>query len=128
MKKPSIFVIDDSNLMLSIIKQMITKPISNNYEVSCYDNYKELMNELDLLETCDVFIMDYDVPGINGIQFAEYLNLKNINKPIIFVTAHKDSCLLGKMKECSPNVKFIMSKPFTLNELNKTIKNVIKKK
>ena len=106
MKKPNIFVIDDSKLMLSMIKQMIMKPINNNYQVSCYDSYIELIHELDLLKMCDVFIMDYDVPGINGIQFAEYLYFKNKNRPIIFVTAHQDNCLLNKMKGCSPNVKF----------------------
>ena len=55
-----------------------------------FDSYEALQNRVD---DFDVFLMDYKMPGTDGMTFARGLREACQNKPIIFVTAYDDFVL-----------------------------------
>ncbi len=77
---------DDSHFVLmrrAILKELPTASVHHFQEPkSCLKRLNEIMP--------DVIITDYLMPGMNGIEFLEYLNSENLNIPIIMTTAHGD--------------------------------------
>ena len=69
----------------------------------------------------DLIISDIQLPGMNGIEMIEKLNLENpdFNTPIIVITADVSEDIkhsINSMENCD-----IITKPIQRNELNKIL-------
>lgn len=70
---------------------------------------------LDLLDRntqIDLVILDFAMPGMNGMEVARQLRTKVPSRPVIFVTGYADTSALGDIGETQ-----IVRKPFIGNEL-----------
>ena len=70
---------------------------------------------LDLLDRnaqIDLVILDFAMPGMNGMEVARQLRTKLPSRPVIFVTGYADTSALGDIGDTQ-----IVRKPFIGNEL-----------
>ena len=92
-------------------------------EVVSYDDGLELLDNCNLYEF-DFFIFDINVPNVNGLEILEFLRDKNIDIPVIIISALlniedvKRAYKLG----CSDYLK----KPFELIELELRMETILK--
>ncbi len=78
-----------------------------------YDGEKAL--EQSYLDNYDIYLLDVNVPEINGIKFLEMLRQGGDNRPTIFITSHQDKNTLQKGYESGCDD--YMKKPIDLEEL-----------
>lgn len=70
---------------------------------------------LDLLDQkaqIDLVILDFAMPGMNGMEVARQVRAKVPSRPVIFVTGYADTSALGDIDQTQ-----IVRKPFIENEL-----------
>ena len=70
---------------------------------------------LDLLDhnaRIELVILDFAMPGMNGMEVARQVRTKSPTRPIVFVTGYAETSALGDIDETQ-----IVRKPFIGNEL-----------
>ncbi len=70
---------------------------------------------LDLLErndSVDLALLDYAMPGMNGVEVSKQIHSKFPSLPILFITGYADKSALGEIGDAR-----IIKKPFVTDEL-----------
>ena len=70
---------------------------------------------LDLLErndSVDLALLDYAMPGMNGVEVAKQIHSRFPSLPILFITGYADKSALGEIGDAR-----IIKKPFVTDEL-----------
>lgn len=81
---PIIFLIDDDEA----IRKSLTRALSKrNFEVEAYESADEFLNSYDNSQF-GCLILDYGLPGMNGLQLQKLLLEKGFIIPVIFITGH----------------------------------------
>jgi DNA-binding response OmpR family regulator len=68
---------------------------------------------------CDLIILDFSMPGLDGVQVATKLREQKVETPIILITGFRAPEIYERLGSIS-NVA-ILQKPFGLTELYKCI-------
>ena len=100
----------------------ISDYLSSTFDVvSLYDGQKAIgsVDESDF----DLYIIDINIPNIDGLEVVKYIRQKDINFPIIMITA---SLELENFKTAFENgCNEYIKKPFFLEELEIRINNLL---
>lgn len=74
----------------------------------------------------DLYIIDINIPNINGLDIIKYLRQKDIDSPIVMITAsvELENFKIAFENGCSEYIR----KPFFLDELKIRINNLLDKK
>lgn len=74
----------------------------------------------------DLYLLDINIPEINGLELLEYIRKKDITTPIIMITASLEieNFTFAFEKGCNEYIK----KPFHLKELDVRVDNLLNKK
>lgn len=113
-----ILLLEDDFILNEIITEFLC---SLNHEVvSVFDGLEAQSFAYE--KVFDLFILDVNVPIINGFEFLKELRLRNIKTPAIFITSlnSADDLKLGFESGCDDYIK----KPFELQELKLRINNI----
>ncbi|MGE4419540.1 MAG: response regulator transcription factor [Sulfurimonas sp.] len=119
--KEHILIVDDDSDILELLEYNLS---SAGYDVLGFLNTKYVRQVLSE-ESVDLIIMDRNLPEIDGGLYVEMLRNKNINIPVIFLSAKgsaediKDGFLKG--------ADDYVTKPFNMDELLLRIKAVLKR-
>ena len=120
MKKTILIVDDDKDIL-----ELLEFTLSNiGYDVLGFLNTKNV-SKVILEENIDLILMDRSLPNIDGSLYVEMLRSKNINIPVIFVSAKdapsdiKEGFLIG--------ADDYITKPFNMDELVLRIKAVLRR-
>ena len=113
-----ILLLEDEDILRKNIDRFLTL---KGYKVDSFDNRSLLLDNANLFEY-DFFILDINVPDIDGFEILRYIKDKNIETPAIFISAMVDIEDLTKGFDlgCSDYLK----KPFDLEELELRLKNI----
>jgi len=119
--KKNILIVDDDKDILELLEYTLSNV---GYEVIGFLNTKNVSKIL-LQEDIDLILMDRNLPDIDGGLYIEMLRSKNINIPVIFVSA----------KDSSEDIKngFLIgaddyiTKPFNMEELVLRVKAVLRR-
>ena len=112
-----ILVVDDNNVLLIVISKMLSLL---GYEVSSADSGASGLNVFSR-SNFDIVLSDYDMPGMDGVAFACSVKQCSPRTRVVIMTgAGKESVFSRK----STAVDEVISKPFTLAEIDETIQNV----
>lgn len=86
-----IAICDNEPSVLSFVRAAIEEiMLSDNIEVD-YETFLAYDSLIDRIDEFDLFILDYKMPGINGLDFAKKLYSQyNTKKGIIFITAYPE--------------------------------------
>ena len=88
MSKPHIVIVDDSPVNI----QILMHTLSADYRLTPFSSSLEALGFLSKLSSCELVLLDIDMPDANGYEMFERIrripNMKTV--PIIFVTARSD--------------------------------------
>lgn len=86
MNKDKIWIIDDDRSIRWVLEKALEKA---NMEVISYENANKIMSDLEK-GLPDAIVTDIRMPGMNGFELLEKLNLEYPELPVIIMTAHSD--------------------------------------
>ena len=75
-------------------------------------------------EDFDLLISDFRMPRMNGAELVEWCRQKNINLPVIFITANKN--LLPEEKRAVTDGSVLLHKPLDINVLLSALEEAVK--
>ena len=112
-----ILVIDDNNLFRIVVSKMLSRL---GYEVSSADSGENGLR-IFLKNKFDIVLSDYEMPGMDGVALACSVKKNSPRTRVVIMTgAGKETVFSRK----STAVDKVISKPFTLAEIDETIQNL----
>jgi len=121
MEKKKVLIAEDDTNLGNIIKTYLT---SKNFEVYLCSDGVQAMETFKTM-TFDICIFDIMMPEKDGFALAQEIRVKNINTPILFITARSQSEDIIEGFEIGCDDYII--KPFLLEELHARIKAVLRR-
>lgn len=121
-EKLKIVIADDHPLLLEGIVSVIEKEILN-VEIYKANNGAEALQLASEIKPA-ITILDIEMPFLNGIEVAKKLIESKIETKIIFLTLHKERSLFNEINQL--NIDGYVLKEFSIQEINKCIKTVLK--
>jgi len=117
----NILLVDDNQKLNSTIKDFLEL---KNYSVFSASNGNEAIKLIDS-NNFDLYIIDVNLPAKSGIEIVKYIRSKDLNVPIIMITAslEVDTFVNAFKTGCNEYIK----KPFHLAELDIRINNIFNK-
>jgi len=119
--KETILIVDDDSDILELLEYNLG---GAGFDVLGFLSTKNVRNVL-LQEHIDLIIMDRNLPDIEGSYYIEMLRSKNINTPVIFLSAKNSAEEIreGFLKGADDYI----TKPFDIEELVLRVKAVLKR-
>ena len=108
-----ILIVEDETSIANFIRDGLTE---EGFAVDVADNGKKgLQLALDNLDEYDVLLLDWMLPGLNGIEICRSIRRENEHIPIIFLTAKDtvDDAVFGLEAGANDYIR----KPFSFEEL-----------
>ncbi|MDX1808707.1 MAG: response regulator transcription factor [Sulfurospirillaceae bacterium] len=105
-----ILLLEDNQRLSNLIREACEQ---KNYHIDLFENGKTALQKID--NGYDCFILDINVPGINGLSFLKDLRLMDKITPAIIISANDDLETIQEAYEkgCDDYLK----KPFYMYEL-----------
>ena len=119
-KGEKILVVDDNNIFLIVVSKVLSLL---GYEVSSADSGENGLNVFRK-STFDIVLSDYDMPGMDGVAFACSVKKCSPRTRVVIMTGAGRETVFSRK---STAVDGVISKPFTLAEIDATIQNVSEK-
>jgi len=123
--KLNALVIDDSRVMRNMVMQALTQAQLAEFEFVEAGNGSEALDIFDADKT-DIIFVDWNMPGMNGIEFARQVRSMSWANhiPIVMITSETGS---EKMQNAYDKARITcyVTKPFTPEELQEKIGPVI---
>jgi two-component system autoinducer 1 sensor kinase/phosphatase LuxN len=111
-----ILVVDDNDLIRTVVSEMLSLL---GYDVSSAGSGENGIS-LFLKNRFDIVLADYQMPVMDGVDFACSIKDCSPRTPVVIMTgAAKESVLSRK----STAVDEVITKPFTLEQIGATIEN-----
>ena len=112
-----ILVVEDQQLVSDSLVMVLKH---DGYEVDVAANGREGIS-LYQTQKYALILTDYDMPEMNGQDFAAFVKAQNASQPIILMTAYYD---LASSTPSLP-VDLILEKPWSVDELRVAIRKVL---
>lgn len=74
-------------------------------------------------EHFDLFLSDYDMPQINGLEVIELLRKKHIEVPALLMSGH--ATIVDPTKTGPLKITHVLKKPFTVAELEQALRHTL---
>ena len=113
--KLRILVVDDEPAVGDTVKMLLKH---DGHEVEATNSGKEALGMFKS-GRFDLVFTDFTMPGMNGHQLAAAIKAGAPDQPVIMITGHAGTLLP------SPDVDFVVSKPFGLEHLREAIAKVM---
>jgi DNA-binding response OmpR family regulator len=112
-----ILVLEDNERLCKLIENALTRC---GYIVDCFYDGEDALTALADGYSC--FILDINVPSLDGISILEYIRLNHSNTPVIIISSNHDLEKIQKSYEtgCDDYLK----KPFFMYELTQKIQKL----
>ena len=112
-----ILVLEDNERLSNVIKSALEQ---ESYFVDCFNDGDEAFEALGNGYSC--FILDINVPNLDGISILEYIRLNHSSTPAIIISSNHDLEKIQKSYEigCDDYIK----KPFYILELIQKVKKL----
>lgn len=97
-----------------------------DYRIEKFTGYNKKLEELiSKDDTAKIYILDIEVPGVNGMTLASKIRKHDWNSIIIFLTIHEDY-KINALVERLMMLDYVCKKEHFNEQLNKSIKTAIK--
>lgn len=114
-----ILILEDNERLCNLMKQALTK---NRYKVDTVDDGEKALEMITNGYGC--FILDINVPNLDGISILEYIRSYYKDVPVIIISSNHDLEKIQKSYEIGCND--YLKKPFFLYELIQKIQKLCK--
>lgn len=117
----NVFIVEDNSLTRFTIKTAIEK-IKHNV-IGEAGSFSEAIKKLEELKP-DILLLDIILPDKSGLEVLKSFRKINSTTKVIVITALEEDLLDDELKKEGAN--FILRKPFSVEELEKAIKEIFK--
>jgi len=119
----TVYVIDDDSAIRDSLAVLV-RSLKLNLTVELFSTAGQFIDFISSSELSkfSLLIIDYKLPGTNGLDLMKLLSEKGIREPTVIMTGHTDEFLEEKAEELGA-IKFF-SKPFDPKQLVETILKV----
>jgi len=104
-------LLEDNALFAETLKDFLEE---KGFEIDIVSDGEEAINK-SYYNNYDIYLLDINVPGINGVEFLKMIRRSGDERPTIFITSHQDIETLKKGYESGCDD--YMKKPIDLEEL-----------
>jgi len=112
-----ILVVDDDHIIRTIVSQMLSRL---GYDVWSAADAREGLG-IFLQNRFDIVLSDFEMPGMDGVDLAHSIKQRSPSTPVVIMTGARTENIFSRS---STAVDVVVSKPFTMAELNETIRTV----
>jgi DNA-binding NarL/FixJ family response regulator len=93
MEKITIGIVDDHKIVRQGLKELLEK--ISNYKVTAeFENGNDFLDALPLEDKPNLFIIDYSMPGLNGVEVLQALEEKDEEYKVLLLTQHFDEQII----------------------------------
>jgi len=110
-----IMVVDDEHMVRTILKKLLTLKGHTVIQAESGEDALELIESHDL----DIVFTDLGMPQMNGRQLAHEIRARHPELPIVLLTGDTDAGEPGE------DVDVVLSKPFKIDQLDRTIQEIL---
>jgi len=123
MEKTTICIIDDHKIVRQGLKELLEK--LGNYKVTQeFESGVEFLDALPLQQMPDIFILDYSMPKLNGIEVLQKLESQTQEYKVLLLTQHLEEQIINDAYHYS--TRGFLHKNCTAHDLKFAIDNIVK--
>ncbi|MBM2839661.1 MAG: Response regulatory protein [Bacteroidetes bacterium] len=122
----NILLVEDNRDFAKLVDLFLRKHQPEKFNVVWKDNGTDALAEIAKGTEFDVILMDYFLPGQNGLEITKVLQQRRINVPIVFLTVNKDFDLAVEVMKLGVE-DYLVKEEISTPVLPKTILNVIER-
>jgi DNA-binding response OmpR family regulator len=122
-----VLLVEDNKDFANLVELYLQKHSPEKFEIVWKENGKAALSYLDGDHAFAVILMDYFLPGQNGLEISKAIRGKGITVPIVFLTVNKDFDLAVEVLKLGVE-DYLVKEEISTPVLPKTILNVIEKK
>ncbi|HBH62465.1 MAG TPA: sigma-54-dependent Fis family transcriptional regulator [Nitrospiraceae bacterium] len=119
--KGKVFILDDDDLILSMLSKVLTM---DGYEVSPESTTDDIINKIRSFQP-DVVLLDIRLPKRNGIDILRDIKSEGLSAEVIMLTA--DDTAETAVRAMKLGAVDYLTKPFNIEEVKIVVNNVIEK-
>jgi CheY-like chemotaxis protein len=121
-----ILLVEDNKDFAKLVELYLKKYEKEKFQIIWRDNGQTALSEAETNKDLDIVLMDYFLPGMNGIEITKSLQERKINLPVIFLTVNKDFELALEVMKLKVE-DYLVKEEITSPVLPKTILEVLEK-
>jgi len=110
-------VVDDNEFLRIVVSKMLSRL---GYEVASADSGESGLR-IFLKNRFDIVLSDYEMPGMDGVAFACCIKKSSPRTRVVIMTGAGTETIFSRK---STAVDEVISKPFSLAEIDQTIQNL----
>ena len=122
MTQKNICIIDDHQIVRNGLKELLEK-INNFKVVYEFESGIAFLEALPLKDV-DIYILDYSMPNLNGIEVLKQLEVKEEEYKVLLLTQHFDENIINEAY--THGARGFLHKNCTAQDLKHAIENIIK--
>lgn len=121
-----VMLVEDNADFARLVRFYLSKAEGASFQVLWKDNGREAIEEIQRNPAIDVVLMDYFLPGMNGLEVTQALQKEKINVPIVFLTVNKDVNVAIEVMKLGVQ-EYLVKEEIATPILPKTLLGVIEK-
>jgi sigma-B regulation protein RsbU (phosphoserine phosphatase) len=122
-----ILLVEDNRDFAHLVEVFLRKHEKGQFEIVWRENGDDAIAEASSGEPFDIILMDYFLPGQNGIQITRALQQAGNTVPIVFLTVNKDFDLAVEVMKLGVE-DYLVKEEISTPVLPRTILNVIERR
>ena len=128
-EKPTIriLLVEDNHEFANLVELFLRKQKEHRFEIVWRENGPDALAELAGDDSFEVTLMDYFLPGQNGLDITRAIQEKGISIPVIFLTVNKDFDLAVEVMKLGVE-DYLVKEEISTPVLPRTILDVIERR
>ncbi|HWP81162.1 MAG TPA: response regulator [Bacteroidota bacterium] len=122
-----VLLVEDNADFAKLVSLFLARFEDAHFSVTWKSNATEALAEVERDSLYDVILMDYFLPGLNGLEATKTLREKNIPIPVVFLTVNKDMHLAVEVMKLGVE-DYLIKEEISTPILPKTILSVVEKR
>ncbi len=119
MPEQTIIIVDDEEELRENLTDLLE---FKDYTVHAYSNAEDMLGELDGIHP-DLFLLDYQLPGMDGLELLRLVKKRLPSVPVIIVTASTQPAVIEEAQ--NSGVDKVVHKPYTQADMIAAIDELI---
>ncbi len=125
-EKIRILLVEDNKDFAKLVQVYLQRYEKDRFEVVWKENHDDAMAEITARTDFDIILMDYFLPGKNGLEITKEMLDKKVKVPIVFLTVNKDFDLALDVMKLGV-ADYLVKEEISSPALPKTVLSVIEK-
>jgi DNA-binding NtrC family response regulator len=115
-----VFIIEDNEMHSMMMDYLLSK--ENNFNIFRFSTGEECISKLNLRP--DIIILDYSLPGINGMETFTQIKAIEPEIPIIVITENRNAKIAQQFKDKGA-YKYIVKDTNSFHQLNSVVESIL---